>query len=346
MKLRTLLPSVFVMAIAFSMSTMAQNGTTVDDSSNIFGESGEIVVLKAQSFDGSSDSGFSPLVNWNLASVAAASADPVGLTDVALQLAEAEKIMLRPHGSISTSTLFKLAINAAVKQGDQETLDRLVKGAKQYGLDEIAKEAETSKELASTTRSEGDTNEKREKLLAQLSDDEKFSFWVSMNLVAISFHNPEELKKTKIVLTEDQNLVKAAKDYLLAEVDNRIKEFESLSLEERETLIELASISRQGRVIASSHGEVGAKRGSHHATGRFEIYENGQVKVNHWAKQGGWSGTAYSTYLLTVTERSNRNKIIWAWKNNFAVGNRVGQKETVKRIDNYYKVNKMAFTKM
>ena len=301
--------------------------------------SGEVIEgLPILTSIGSGDGGFDKLVDWNLASSAASTSDSVGLTDAALQLAYAEKILLRPHGIFSASTLFQLAIRAAVNQGDQETLGRLVKGAKQYELDEIAKEAEVAKESISATRS-GDTAEKEqleklEKLIAELSDEEKFQFFVSQNLVAIAFDNPEELKNARASLVENQELARAAKDYLLADVDGRIKKFESLPQDEREALVELASISRQGRIIARSPSEVGTKQGSHHTTGKFEIYENGQIRIWHWSKAGGYyAGTVKTRWDLSIYERG---KLLHGVHADQSVTNWPPKKESVVRRDGEY----------
>ena len=265
---------------------------------------------------GPGDAGFDKMVDWELAAGAASAFNPVGLADVAIQLAEAEKIMLRPHSSISVSALFQLAIRAAVKQGDGETLERLAKGAKVYGMDEIAKDAETSKALAGASRSGAGSDNKFAELLEQLSDEEKFQLSVSQNRIAASSNDLEELQKTRAALAEDTNLTQAAKDYLLAEIDAQAEELGTFSEGEREVLLALSGASRQaqGGLIAYS-GVIRTSRGDAYAVGEYWIYENGQIKVHHWTKIGARSGTAYSTFLLVVVERVNgQNRIIWATK--------------------------------
>jgi len=288
----------------------------------------------------SGDAGFDKLVDWNLASNAASASDPVGLTDVALQLAYAEKTLLRSHEAFTTSTLFKLALRAATSQGNLDTLERLALGAKQYGLDDIAKEAEAAKELASATRSSVEDAEKKqlekfEQLMTQLSDEERFQFWFSQNQVNLAFDNPDELKNVRAVLVADQELGRTTKDYLLAEVDGRIKEFESLPQEERDALLELASISRQGRgqPIARDTKNMSVPNGGE-AYGWYTLYPNGQINHYIWTKQSG-SADINSTLLIVVTERVNNQwRVLWAVKSGDSIGHnpikRGKAKETTK----------------
>ncbi|MDR0327908.1 MAG: hypothetical protein LBI05_06395 [Planctomycetaceae bacterium] len=341
-------------------------------------QNGIVDIVTVPSF-GSGDSGFEKMVDWELAASAASASDPVGLTDVALQLAEAERVMLRSHGSIPASTLFQLAIRAAVKRGDGETLERLAKGAKLYGLDEIANDAETSKRLTDNSR-EGIGDRGRDgkviELLEQLSDDEKFQFGLFHNQVTLATGNTDDLKTLKAVLVEDTTLDRAAKGFLIAEIDDQIKDLESLSEGEREVLLALSAPSRQvygqqqqnrpvaealaaillaiaerelnknnqgggssssqpaptppkpptlpppsGKLIASSGGKIDSRSGNAKASGWYDIYDDGRVKIKHWTMIDARHGSAHSTYLLTVVENTNnKNKIIWATKHGFSVG--------------------------
>ena len=286
----------------------------------VFDEDGKIESLVTHAYTGSGDSGFDKIVDWSLASAS----DPVGLTDVALQLAEAEKIMLRPHGSICSASLFQLAIRAAVKQGNEEALGRIAKGAKQYGLDEIAKNTEASKKLAGDSRpvDRGSDNRMME-ALAKLSDDEKFQFGLSQHMIAASSDDPESLKKVRGTLAEDTKLPKVAKDYFLAEMDNQIKELEALSEGEREALLALAGPSRQaqGRLIASS-GLIESRDSYARADGYYELYENGSVKIKHFiCTNDRFGGGADSVLVMAVTTRvNNKNHVLWATKHVYGVG--------------------------
>ena len=243
MKKSLFLASAILALVLVPALSMAQENQAVED-----GVFDDIPVME---FANSGDPGFDKLVDWDLASRAATSSDPVGLTDVALQLAYAERrILFRPHRTFDVSALFQLALRAAAAEGDQDTLERLALGTKQYGLDAIADEAEAAIELASAARSSFENREnvavgKLFAIVSQLTDGEISQFLTLQNRIAASFGTPEELEQVKAFLVESQELAKVVRDYLVAELDNRIERFSALTADEQEALIRLASITGQ-----------------------------------------------------------------------------------------------------
>ncbi|HKI37297.1 MAG TPA: hypothetical protein VKA46_35920 [Gemmataceae bacterium] len=83
---------------------------------------------------------------------ALAKGDPVGLADCALQLAEGERVLLRPHKAVTSDKLFRLAAKVAAEKRDKETLARLGRAAKELKNDELAKAVAAAATLAGGAR--------------------------------------------------------------------------------------------------------------------------------------------------------------------------------------------------
>jgi hypothetical protein len=81
-----------------------------------------------------------------------AAADAAGLTDCALQLAEGERVLLRPHKAVSSDTVFRLAAKVAADKRDKETLNRLGRAAKELKKDELAAVVAAAVRLAGGSR--------------------------------------------------------------------------------------------------------------------------------------------------------------------------------------------------
>lgn len=77
---------------------------------------------------------------------------PVALADAGLQLAEGERILLRPHKCVSADEILQLAVDVAAEKRDLTTLDRLSKAFIRDGRTELAARVQQAKVLASTSR--------------------------------------------------------------------------------------------------------------------------------------------------------------------------------------------------
>lgn len=76
------------------------------------------------------DAGFRRYADLELLSAALAERDPALLCDVALQLAEGERVLLRSHKGLPARKVFLLAVEAAADKRDRPALDRLLRAAK------------------------------------------------------------------------------------------------------------------------------------------------------------------------------------------------------------------------
>jgi hypothetical protein len=99
------------------------------------------------------DPAFDRYVDLSTLSAAVADVDAAALTDLALQLAQGEKTLLRSHRAVKAERIFDLAVKAAIEKRDTVTIERLAKGAGALGLKEAAEKISLAKSLASAPRS-------------------------------------------------------------------------------------------------------------------------------------------------------------------------------------------------
>lgn len=101
------------------------------------------------------DPAFNQHVNLGLLGQAWEKMDPEMLTDAALQFVEAERILLRPHKSLSADDLLATAIRAAAQKKDGQSLKRLQSAAAKRENKELQAQIEAATKLAGETRSLG-----------------------------------------------------------------------------------------------------------------------------------------------------------------------------------------------
>ena len=78
--------------------------------------------------------------------------DAAAMTDSALQFAEAERVLLRSHGSIKASQVFDLAIRVATEKGDKASLARLAKSFERSGDKDRLAQVNLAMQAAGTSR--------------------------------------------------------------------------------------------------------------------------------------------------------------------------------------------------
>jgi len=100
------------------------------------------------------DRPFERFVDLKLLGEAYLTRDADLMTDVALQLLEGERVLMRSHKGVSVSTVVDAAITVATDLHDVATLDRLGKVAEKLDDKSIAERISASRLLASQTRAE------------------------------------------------------------------------------------------------------------------------------------------------------------------------------------------------
>lgn len=98
------------------------------------------------------DRAFDRYVDLRLIGDAWASLNADRLVDVALQLAEGERVLLRSHKAISSADAFRLAAKMALGQGDVGTLARLDKVAKARGDSALTAQLAAGAKLGQASR--------------------------------------------------------------------------------------------------------------------------------------------------------------------------------------------------
>ncbi|QDU94504.1 hypothetical protein [Lignipirellula cremea] len=92
------------------------------------------------------------MIAIDLLGQAVADGDASVITDVALQLAEAERTLHRKHAHLTSSGLLQTAMKVAQKGEDKETLDRLAEIARSTGNDKLNSQLQLAANLGGASR--------------------------------------------------------------------------------------------------------------------------------------------------------------------------------------------------
>jgi hypothetical protein len=99
-----------------------------------------------------SDAAYERYIDLALLSAAWEEKDAEMLTDVALQLAEGERVLLRPHKGITSDQVFAAAVRVGAERKNKAILARLTKILTTLGKAELAAEAKLAGQLADKSR--------------------------------------------------------------------------------------------------------------------------------------------------------------------------------------------------
>lgn len=98
------------------------------------------------------DPAFDMYVNPETLELARSNADASLMLDVAMQLAEGEKVLLRSHRGVSADDMLKLAAKVATAKGDEATQARFKKAVEKLGKSNLTAEFDTIAKLAGESR--------------------------------------------------------------------------------------------------------------------------------------------------------------------------------------------------
>lgn len=99
------------------------------------------------------DPAFQRYIDGDLLWEAIAAGEPGSLTDAALQLHVGERVLFRTHRGVSADAVFRMAIKAAVRDGDAASLDRLATALTAAGKADLSAQVAAAKSLAAGKRS-------------------------------------------------------------------------------------------------------------------------------------------------------------------------------------------------
>ena len=114
------------------------------------------IIVPARAQDGpstaSSDAAFEKYVDLDVLGAAWTEKNAGLLTDIALQLAEGERVLLRPHRGISSDQVFIAAVKVGAERKDKAALARLVKTLTALNKADLAAQAKLAEQFADKSR--------------------------------------------------------------------------------------------------------------------------------------------------------------------------------------------------
>jgi hypothetical protein len=187
------------------------------------------------------DPAFSKYVDLSLLAQAMAGPDASLLTDVALAIAEGERILVRNHRSgLNSEDLMARAVKLAARTGDKETLDRVSKAAAVANKPQWAKLVTENKEFAGVSR-DGPM------IHVGKIDTDTIDLTQAVKHASDSAHivgNREDLEHLKKVVNQS-NADDKVKAYLLGLLEIGIKVIPDKSNDTDDLLREFAAASRE-----------------------------------------------------------------------------------------------------
>ena len=136
--------------LALGLATAVGSPAQADDEKG--NASTEVSAASAPDVESLADPAFDRYVNMLLLGKAWDEMDAGLLVDVALQLAEGERVVQRSHRAISAEKLLELATHVAVETNDDATLKRLAKVAKARDDQDLASQVALAGKLAGKSR--------------------------------------------------------------------------------------------------------------------------------------------------------------------------------------------------
>lgn len=101
----------------------------------------------------SDDPAFNHQIDWSFFAQANQSLDPEQLAEVALQVAEAERILMRPHHGFTAAEFFAAVLRLAIERQSEAALKTLARSAEQRGDKELGVQIATARKLLGEARS-------------------------------------------------------------------------------------------------------------------------------------------------------------------------------------------------
>jgi len=229
------------------------------------------------------DSAFERFVDVRLLGRAIGDLDAALLTDVALQLAEGERVLLRSHKGLPAKGVLQAAVKMAAKKGDKTSLGRLAKYAKKSKDDDLGKLVNTNLKMAEKSRPaapamiSGDTTPEQlsvyKGFLAQI--DSATFLGDAKGLAAVA----EEVGKL-----EKGSLPDKLKADLIKRVKVATDEVKSSAASDTQKALSLLSeASRASWAIYKKRGH----RGHWQWHGRYRSHHEAERDARH-LRRGGW----------------------------------------------------------
>lgn len=175
--------------------------TAADDDVAPEGESAEL-----------SDPSFDRYVSLDLIREGVMTGNPGLIIDVALQLHEGERILLRQRKGVSADELLDRAVTVALQKGDKDSVARLAKAAESLKKPELAKKVASVKDLVAASRSV----DFRKQADPKLSPEGRFVFdgLAEQIDLAVTLNDVEALGRIAKAVAEEKSLDDKHKGFL------------------------------------------------------------------------------------------------------------------------------------
>lgn len=258
--------ALFVLAVVLSI----RSSVSAQDAANPAGADADApsaadVAMDRAMREQLDDPAFRQYVDITLLQPAWVAKDAELLTDIALQLAQGQKVLMRPHKAGSAEDMLKLASSIATKKGDKDVIARIEKAAKTHNFEDVAGEASKASKLAAAPR-------KAEPALMVSLDRTKPGDVADFGILVDGVHSAEILGDKA----------------WLDEVDGRVGHYNNLSTSQRDYIKKVIGEARstmtdkmKDNSVVTTIGKLDSASRHHHG-GHWGHHDDGG--------HGGWGG--------------------------------------------------------
>ena len=237
------------------------------------------------------DRAFDPFVDLTLLGKAWDGLDPALLTDVALQLAEGERVLMRPHKAVEVDKLLAIAATLAGQKNDKTTLDRLAKAAELRGNQDLANRVAAAGKLAESSRGVEDVLKVGVNRISAQTYAMIRGLLVSLE-AARAACNLEGLDQMQAELESLEGISEEQRDQLQGLIGQTRARIQQIQQGDKATLLVLGKLSwgsRYGKLVGK--WEFGPRKLQFYPNGYLDItLPNGQLlefKITHYNPSTG-----------------------------------------------------------
>jgi hypothetical protein len=202
------------------------------------------------------DAGFERFIDLKQLGQAINDQDASLICDIALQLVEGEKVLMRPHRTVKSQFLFSLAVRIAAEKRDRDAMDRLSKIAEARNSAEMRAQIQSSSKLLGVSRSSGSAF-----AIDQLAPQDVIEYDAYRREIAIgrALGDKDDLEALKNGLADNDRLSDAVRTQITKEIDEASKA--AVAPDSPETTAALRSLLASSRSTNKKDVQASIKHG-------------------------------------------------------------------------------------
>lgn len=255
----------------------------------------EGVAEKGKAVGNWNDPAFGMYIDLSLLRQAWEEMDAGALTDAALQLAEGERILLRPHKAMSSAQMAEVALKVAIMRKDKATLERLARMAEKFANKGLSEGVAQAKRLIGVSRAvDPALIVSVEQMTPEaLAAYQEFLQAISQARLA---GRKDELAEIEKSLPDFTELTAKHRDYLKKQIEEARTAMPDKPDPNIEAILKLSDESRRGGGHGGGRGGFSGGRGGHMGGRAAHVGGYGGKSASKGGGKSAYKGGGKSAY--------------------------------------------------